>query len=108
MNEVTPFETAGPLEIFRALADPNRQAILTCLARCGGSCTVGEVADELPVDLSVVSRHLAVLRDAGVLTSEREGKRVRYSISCGEVVRQLRALADALETCCCETAVDAG
>jgi len=87
-------------ELFRALADPNRQAILTCLARCGGSQTVGEVACELPVDLSVVSRHLGVLRDAGLLVSEREGKSVRYSICCDEVIVQLRALADALESCC--------
>ena len=87
-------------ELFRVLADPNRRAILSCLARCGGSQTVGGVAEELPVDLSVVSRHLGVLREAGVLSSHREGKSVRYRICCEEVVTQLRALADSLEQCC--------
>ena len=100
MSCCKPLQEILTPDLFRALADPNRQAILTCLARCGGSQTVGEVACELPVDLSVVSRHLGVLREAGLLVSEREGKSVRYLICCDEVIVQLRELADALESCC--------
>ena len=52
------------------------------------------------VDQSVVSRHLAQLREAGVLSAERRGKQVYYSVRVAELVRTLRAIADALERCC--------
>ena len=47
-----------------------------------------------------MSRHLAVLRAAGVVESERRGREVYYRIKRDEVVRALRSLADALERCC--------
>jgi len=86
---------------FRALADPNRIAILCGLAGCcGESRCVGEVAEEMEVDLSGVSRHLRTLREAGVLTAERHGKEVRYTVRYDELVRRLRSFADAIESCC--------
>lgn len=88
-------------ELFRALADPNRLAILAEIASCcGGSKSVSEVADGLPQDLSVVSRHLSTLRDAGVLRAERRGKRVHYFCCYQELVGALRSLADSIEACC--------
>lgn len=88
-------------ELFRALADANRLAILAELASCcGGSKSVSEIADGLPKDLSVVSRHLATLRDAGVLRAERHGKQVRYFCCYEELVGALRSLADSIEACC--------
>ncbi len=88
-------------ELFRAIGDPNRMAILADLASCcGGSKTVGQVAREVPKDISVVSRHLATLRDAGVLRAERRGKEVHYFCCYEELVGALRSLADAIEACC--------
>ncbi len=89
---------------FKALGDPTRVAVLATLAEGGCSCTVSQVADCLPVDLSVVSRHLRVLRDAGIVTANRLGKQVHYQISYGVLVRTLRQLADAIEACCPEDA----
>lgn len=86
--------------LFKALCDPNRIAILTHLADSCGSRTVSQVAECCPVNLSVVSRHLAQLRDAGILLAERHGKEVRYSVRVQELVKTLRAIADALERCC--------
>ncbi len=86
--------------LFRALSDPTRLAILVRLAGGGGEMTVSEVARCCPVDLSVVSRHLAVLREAGVVSAARRGKEVFYSIRFGELAGSLRAIADALEACC--------
>lgn len=85
---------------FRALGDSRRQEILFKLAVSGGEWTVGQVAEGLPVDVSVVSRHLAQLRDAGVLAAERHGKEVRYTVRYTAIVRLLRQLADAIEGCC--------
>ena len=87
--------------LFKALSDRNRLAILREFAIRGGSeCSVTELAQGLPVDLSVVSRHLGVLRDAGILASTRRGKEVFYRVQVEWLVGCLRGLADLLERCC--------
>lgn len=86
--------------LFKALCDPNRIALLARLAQCGRPCTVGEISCCCPVDLSVVSRHLGILRDAGVLESQRKGKQVYYSVRFNEIAMTLRSIADAIEACC--------
>jgi ArsR family transcriptional regulator len=88
-------------DLFRAIGDPNRMAILAGVASCcGGSKTVSQVAAEVPKDISVISRHLATLRDAGALRSERQGKEVHYFCCYEELVGALRSLADSIEACC--------
>ncbi len=89
--------------LFRALCDPSRLSILAWLCGEGCECSVGDVADSgcCDVTLSVVSRHLKALREAGVLTSRRRGKEVLYSVRAGELAGRLRAIADALEACAC-------
>jgi DNA-binding transcriptional ArsR family regulator len=85
---------------FKALSDPNRVAILVRLAECCGEISVSQIAECCPVDVSVVSRHLATLREAGIARSVKRGKEVFYSIDAGALVRTLRKLADAIERCC--------
>jgi DNA-binding transcriptional ArsR family regulator len=89
-----------PPRLFRALCDPNRITLLGRLAECGRPCGVTELGACCAVDLSVVSRHLATLRDAGVLASTRKGKEIYYEVRAAELVRTLRAIADAIEGCC--------
>ena len=90
--------------LFRALADPGRTAILARLAQARCPLNVGQIAACCPTDISVVSRHLAVLRDAGVLEAEKRGREVRYRVRCSELAHLLHQLADALEACCPEPA----
>ncbi len=85
---------------FRALCDPNRIALLTRLARCCKPCTVSEMSRCCPTDFSVVSRHLAILREAGILEAQKRGKEVYYSVRFEELVATLRSMADAIEACC--------
>lgn len=87
-------------QFFKALCDPNRLAILARLAEHCGPRTVSEIAGCCSVDLSVVSRHLALLRDAGILKAEKKGKEVHYSVRTDLLVRTLRSIADAVEACC--------
>jgi DNA-binding transcriptional ArsR family regulator len=105
----TPKQAAaccGPLDerldagLFAALADPTRAKLLACIAKCGRACSVGEVAECCSVDLSVVSRHLALLARCGVLESTKEGRAVLYRVRYREVCGALRGLADALDGCC--------
>ncbi len=86
--------------LFKALCDPSRASILGRLASMGKACTVSEIAACCPRDLSVVSRHLAILKEAGIVAAERKGKEVHYRIEGERVADALRALADALGRCC--------
>ncbi len=93
-------EKTIPSGFFRALSDPTRLDLLVQLSGCRRACTVGELAECCPVDLSVVSRHLAILRDAGLLAATRRGKQVYYRVSYDLVTSTLRDVADAVEQCC--------
>ena len=85
---------------FKALCDENRLRLLVQLAGCRTPCTVSQIAECCPVDLSVVSRHLAVLRDAGLIEARKQGKEVYYTVRYGDVIDTLRNVADAIEGCC--------
>lgn len=95
-----PIDGALKPELFKALCDPTRVGLLACLAKCGRPCTVGEIAECCAVSLSVVSRHLATLEQAGVLESMKKGRTVWYSVRFGTLVGTLRSIADAIESCC--------
>jgi len=87
-------------ELFKALCDPTRAALLAVLAKCGRPCSVGEVAECCSVDLSVVSRHLRTLNRAGVLDAKKTGRTVFYCVQFGDLCGALRSLADAVQECC--------
>ena len=100
MSDCNEIRELVPRALFKALADPTRIAILDRICCACGPQSVGEVAAGIDADLSVVSRSLVQLRDAGLLRCERDGKRVLCRLDTSEVVAQLRMLADALEGCC--------
>ena len=87
-------------ELFKALADPNRMILVARLGEHGGPTTVTEAAECCPVDVSVVSRHLSILKDAGVVTAKKEGRKVHYQVEYSNLAARLRELADAIEACC--------
>lgn len=87
-------------EFFRALADPTRISVLLQVFTRPRECTVQEIARSCEVDLSVVSRHLQQLRNAGILDSRRQGREVFYAVKYGEIVKMLRDLASSIEACC--------
>ena len=64
---------------FKALADPTRREILRLLRN--GPRTSGEIAERFPSAWATVSRHLAVLRDAGLILSERDGQQIVYELN---------------------------
>ena len=63
---------------FEALADPHRRAILELLH--GGARSVREIADEMPITRPAVSRHLRLLKEAGLVISAPEGTRRLYRL----------------------------
>jgi len=64
--------------VFRALADPTRRQILQELR--GGELAAGEIADRFPISGPSISRHLAILKSAGLVRERRDANRIMYSL----------------------------
>ena len=60
-------------EVFAALADPTRRSLVTRLA--AADATVGQLAEPYDVSVQAISKHLAVLEDAGLVTKTRDAQR---------------------------------
>ena|SRR5579884_1501650 len=91
---------------FRVLGEPMRIKLLDRLRE--GDATVGELQSALGASQQNVSKHLAILHDAGMVGRAKDGTHVRYSISdpaifdlceqvCGGVRRQLEDLSTLLQ-----------
>ncbi len=91
-------------DILAALAHPNRIRILEALQR-GASCNC-ELAPELALEQSNLSRHLKILVQAGVLVSWKEGLRVNVKVADARVFKILD-LASALAKQSIETRAEA-
>ena len=79
--------------VLRALTEPRRRAILRLVSDRERS--VGEIAAEFEVSRPAISQHLAVLKDAELVTERREGTRRLY-LARREGLQALRALLDEL------------
>jgi DNA-binding transcriptional ArsR family regulator len=80
---------------YKALADPSRRRILELLRH--EDLTAGEIAAEFHMAWPSVSRHLNVLKHAGLVIAERQGQYIRYSLNTTvlqEIVAELIDLAE--------------
>lgn len=73
-------QSAAPAEsrIFHALADPSRRAIFESLTR--GETAVKDLTARFDISQPAVSQHLATLKNAGLVSSRREGRLVYYRV----------------------------
>lgn len=97
-SPATP-STVHLLRVFQGLADENRLRILETL-RAGERC-VCELQEELGMGQSLLSHHLRVLRESGLVLDRREGRWIHYSLSeqaALEVEAALRDLREAAAT----------
>lgn len=106
MNEKEKMISEAKAKVLKALAHPTRLWMVEQLAN--GERCVCEFADEVDADFSTISKHLAVLRQAGIVEDDKRGKQVYYRlkvpcilkfISCVEAVieSQIRAQAALIE-----------
>jgi ArsR family transcriptional regulator, arsenate/arsenite/antimonite-responsive transcriptional repressor len=82
--------TPTPNKAFRALADPTRREILSLLRR--GEMTAGDLAEQFDMTKPTMSHHFAVLKEADLLSSRRDGQTIWYSLNT-TVVQDLMAWA---------------
>ena len=82
------------VKIFKALAHPIRLRIVEKVA--GGEQCVCVILEMFDVDMSTLSRHLSVLKNAGIVTDEKRGKNVYYRLKCPCILK----VCDCLEKAC--------
>jgi DNA-binding transcriptional ArsR family regulator len=93
-------------DILRTLASPRRLEILHVLA--DGPTEVGRLAASIGASQPNVSQHLAVLRAAGVVEAERDGREVRYRLADPDVMVACGVMRGVLERRLTRLAVAAG
>ncbi len=95
MPRWAPASESAAVDLLAAATEPTRWRILATLASAGTrcACEIEPVADVAP---NVLSYHLKVLREAGLVTSARRGKWIDYSIAADAADRLARALPTAL------------
>lgn len=88
---------------LKALADPARQKIICILVQSGG-LDVTSISQYLTQERSVVSRHLKVLNEAEIVTSEKIGRQVIYSLNGKNIIDHVECLLEEFRkvagTCC--------
>jgi DNA-binding transcriptional ArsR family regulator len=91
--------------MLKATADPERLRIIQCLRK--GPRNVGEIATELGDEVVNVSHHLGVLRTAGIVRDERQGRFVVYQLH-PDVFQPSPASNDHLDFGCCRLEIPKG
>ena len=92
-------------KFFKSLSEPVRQQLIKYLMLNGRS-DIGTIAEHLPQHRSVISRHLQLMQEAGILICEKEGRFVYYTIDGKEFRTKLESLVDQIRAwipICCPT-----
>ena len=91
MDEITTLQA----EVLKVLASPRRLEILHRLAE--GPMEVGRLAAEIGASQPNVSQHLAVMRGAGVVEADRDGREIRYRLVDPDVIAACDLMRGVLE-----------
>lgn len=97
MHEAQEFETCA--RRLKALADPERLRIVDVLF--AGAKNVSQIAEELGTEIVNVSHHLGVLRSAGLVQVERQGRFMIYSLAPDVYAARRNAAGKQLDLGCC-------
>ena len=84
-------------DLLKALGEFNRLSLVYRLCQCKAPQNAMCLCECCSVDASGVSRHLKVLSQEGIVSSERKGREIQYSLNRAEVSKRLRELADIIE-----------
>lgn len=90
-------------KFFKVLSEPVRVEILRFLI-LHGSSDIGSIAQALPQDRSVISRHLKFMHEAEILHCEKISRNVFYEVNAGAIRDKLEGIAGAITQClaaCC-------
>jgi DNA-binding transcriptional ArsR family regulator len=80
-------------ELWAAIADPSRRRVLDLLVR-GGEASASWLAGQVPFSRQAVSKHLAVLEEAGLISRRKQGREVLYRVDVNRLDQATRAMAE--------------
>ena len=84
--------------LFSVIGAPHRLAIVRLLF--DGALNVGQIAGELKIEATLLSKHLRILRESEIIIAEKKGRSVTYSIS--PECRSVNGSKESLELFCCK------
>ena len=90
-------------KFFKTLGEPVRVLLLKFLLLNGRS-DIGTIAEQMPQDRSVISRHLNLMHEAGIVTCEKESRYMYYDVNATEFLEKVESIAGKIRTCvsiCC-------
>jgi ArsR family transcriptional regulator, arsenate/arsenite/antimonite-responsive transcriptional repressor len=90
------FDNTELTRLLEAVSDPVRMQIVFLLGE-HAQLNVGDIARRFRISRPAISHHLKVLKEAGIVQSEKSGQEIYYRIDSQRLVAALRALADKLE-----------
>jgi ArsR family transcriptional regulator, cadmium/lead-responsive transcriptional repressor len=80
-------------ELWSAIGDPSRRRVLDLLVS-HGDVSASWLASHVPFSRQAVSKHLAVLEEAGLVSRRKQGREVLYQVEAGRLDQATRAMAD--------------
>lgn len=102
-NELDGLVKALDSKLFKALTDPTRTQILKFLM-LNSRADISTIANHFPQDRSVISRHLHLMNESGLLIAEKETRHRFYSINGEKVLCEFETIVHNLKAClhvCC-------
>jgi len=91
------------LKFFKTMSEPVRLEILKFLM-VNGRSDIGTIAEHMPQDRSVISRHLNLLHESGILNYEKETRHIYYEINGQAFIGKLENFTERVKRCidqCC-------
>lgn len=85
------------VQVVKAMAHPTRMFIVDELSRSGERC-VCELTEMVGADISTVSKHLSLLKNAGIIAHEKRGNQVYYSLRVPCILDFFRCVESVLES----------
>jgi len=85
-------EQSGPHDVFEAVADPTRRAIIHLLA--DESLSIAAITAHFTITRTAVNKHLRILMDAGLVSSSKAGRETRYSLHPGPLAQLQEWVSD--------------
>jgi ArsR family transcriptional regulator, cadmium/lead-responsive transcriptional repressor len=80
-------------ELWSAIGDPSRRRVLDLLVRDGEASASG-LAGQVPFSRQAVTKHLAVLEEAGLISRRKQGREVLYQVDAARLDQATRAMAE--------------
>ncbi|MBV1919431.1 MAG: metalloregulator ArsR/SmtB family transcription factor [Pseudomonadales bacterium] len=91
-------------DFVKALTEPARIEILKLLI-LHGALDVQTLAEKMPQDRSVISRHLSLMKNAGLLSAQKNGRHMVYSVDGATALKKSEQLVESIRQCyafgCC-------